>query len=134
MIEARLLNDTDYDNILKSWWESWSWEAPSKDMLPENGSGGIMIHKSGVNICAGFLYFTNAKSAWLEFIISNKEYKDNDRSEAIETLINCLSSIAKEKGFKYIYTSLKNPSLIKKYGKCGFIKGDSNCQEMIKIL
>jgi hypothetical protein len=104
-------------------------------MLPEEGKGGVMISKDGVEICAGFVYFTNSKTAWIEFIVSNFHYRENDRHEALEFLINVLIEMIKENGnFKYIYTSLKSKSLIDRYSNCGFQKGDSNCQEMVKIL
>jgi hypothetical protein len=133
-MEVRMLNTDDYDQSLKPWWESWGWSAPSKDFLPEDGIGGLMVSYEGVDICAGFIYFTNSKAAWIEFVISNKEYKGDNRKEALQLLINCLSSVAEDKKFKYIYTSLKSNSLIKIYSDCGFTKGDSNCQEMIKVL
>jgi hypothetical protein len=132
-MDVRFLTDTDYDDTLVKWWQDWRWTAPPKDMLPEDGKCGMMVSKDGENICAGFLYFTNSKTAWLEYIVSNFEYKNKDRHEAIELLINMLSELAKDKGIKYIYTSLKSKSLIKKYENCGFITGDNNCQEMIKI-
>jgi hypothetical protein len=34
----------------------------------------------------------------------------------------------------YIYTSLKSTPLIKRYENCGFIGGDANCKELVKIL
>ena len=83
----RLLNESDYDNTLVKWWQDWRWQAPPKEMLPNNGLGGFMISKEDVNICAGFAYFTNSGIAFCEFIVSNFEYKDKDRHEAIELLI-----------------------------------------------
>lgn len=133
-MKVRPLNNEDYDNILCKWWKDWRWDAPPKDMLPENGTGGVMISIDGVDVCAGFLYLTNSNTAWVEFIISNFEYKKKDRHEAIIFLINVLTELAKSKGNKYIYTSLKNASLISKYEECGFNKGSENCQEMIKVL
>ena len=132
-MEARFLNESDYDNVLHKWWTEWNWTPPTKDMLPENGKCGIMVTSNGENVCAGFVYFTNSKMAWIEFIVSNKNYKESDRGQCIEFLINVLSELAKDKGFNYIYTSIKNQHLIKKYENCGFKKGDNNCQELIKV-
>jgi hypothetical protein len=133
-MEVRFLNDDDY-KTLSSWWKDWRWMPPPIDMLPQNGKGGIMVYKDGIEICAGFVYFTNSKAAWIEFIVSNFHYRGDDRHEALEFLINSLIEIIKQTGdFKYIYTSLKSKSLIDRYSNCGFQKGDSNCQEMIRIL
>lgn len=131
-MEVRYLDDRDYD-VLASWWKDWRWTPPPKDMLPQNGRGGLMITKDGVDICAGFIYFTNSATAWVEFIVSNFQYKQKDRKDAIILLINALSEVAKENGCKYVYTSLKNQSLINYYAECGFQKGSDNCTEMIKI-
>ena len=131
-MELRWLNDTDYDEILVDWWKDWKWEAPPKDMLPQDGKGGLIVYDGDTPVVAGFLYMTNSKTAWIEFIVSNFKYRGK-RKEAIILLINQLSEIAKMNNIKYIYTSLKSKSLIDKYEECGFIKGDSNCQEMIKI-
>ena len=131
-MEVRFLNDGDYDT-LSSWWKDWRWTPPPADMLPDDGKGGVMVSKDGVDICAGFIYFTNSKTAWIEFIVSDFHYRENDRREALEFLVNVLIELAKENS-KYIYASLKSKSLIDIYGNCGFQKGDRNCQEMVKIL
>jgi hypothetical protein len=128
---VRYIIKDDYENTLKKWWSDWNWDAPPFDMLP---STGIVVSFNGVDICAGFMYKTDSKIAWLEYVVSNREYKESNRAEAIEFLLQVLCSIADTSGFKYIYASLKSQPLIAKYQKTGFIKGDSNCQEMIKIL
>jgi hypothetical protein len=134
-MQVRYLIEDDYDNILKGWWEQWRWTPPSRDMLPQNGSGGIMVSNNGEDICAGFVYFTNSKTAWMEYIVSNPNYKDRiNRKEALNTLIGVLSIYIEQQGYKYIYTSLKNKHLVDRYADCGFLAGDKNCQEMIKIL
>ena len=134
-MEVRYLKESDYDDILVGWWSQWRWSAPAKDMLPQNGAGGIMVSKDGEDICAGFVYFTNSKTAWIEYIISNPSYKNReDRKSALNMLINVLSIYVEQEGYKYIYTSLKNKHLIDRYADCGFLSGDKNCQEMIKIL
>lgn len=129
-MDVRLIEKKDYDNILTKWWKDWRWTPPPFDSLSDCG---VIASKDGVDICAGFIYFTNSKMAWIEYIVSNFEYKEKDRKEIIEYTISILSSIANDKGFKYIYTSLNNNSLIDRYSNCGFQKGSSDCQEMIKI-
>lgn len=130
----RLLNDSDYDNTLKGWWDDWSWTAPPKESLPNNGLGGFMISKGDVDICAGFAYFTNSNLAWCEFIVSNKQYKEEDRGEALEMLINTIVEACKNAGYKTIFTSVSNENLINKYQNCGFIKTQEGATEMIKFL
>ena len=59
---------------------------------------------------------------------------NENRKEAIHLLIMNLEELAKINGKKYIYSSLKNESLINAYMDCGFVKGSSNTQEMMKRL
>ena len=74
------------------------------------------------------------KLAWSEFIISNKNYKEKDRSQAIEYLINTICLSAKDAGYLSVWTCVVNEHLITKYENCGFNKMTSNCTEMIKFL
>lgn len=129
----RFLNENDYD-VLCGWWKSWRWQSPPRDFLPENGTGGLMVEKDGVSIVAGFLYFTNSAVAWSEFIISNFDYKDKDRKEAIKILIIELTELAKSKGSKYIYTVVKNQNLKKAYQEIGFKNGSVKVDEMVMEL
>lgn len=133
-MDIRWLKEGDYDGTLVKWWKDWEWTAPPKSSLPDDGLGGLMVYKDDVDICAGFLYQTNSKTAWLEFIVSNKEYRGKDRKEALELLINVLSIKAKELGYTTIYTSLTHNGLIKRYENCGFLMGSQKCTEMIKTL
>jgi hypothetical protein len=130
---VRFLKEEDYD-VLCGWWRSWRWTAPPRDFLPENGTGGIMVHKDGINIVAGFIYFTNSKICWSEFIVSNFDYKDKDRKEAIKILIHEVNEMAKSKGFKYIYTVVKNKNLEEIYKEMGFSNGSVKVNEMVLIL
>lgn len=130
----RLLREEDYDNTLVGWWKDWKWDAPPKEFLPNDGKGGFMVSKNDIDICAGFAYFTNSKLAWCEFVISNKEYKEKDRSEAIEALIKAICDACKEAGYLSIWTCVINEGLISKYENCGFIKTQSSATEMIKFL
>lgn len=127
---VRAVTESDYDNVLKPWWDSWGWQAPPKDFLPETG---IIVSKSGIDICAGFMYLTNSKVALTEFVVSNKDYKDDDRSDAIELLIDCIIELADKNGCKYAHVILKNKSLLGKYKAAGYIESDKNVIELIKV-
>ena len=103
-------------------------------MLPNNGTCGIMLSKEGITICAGFVYYTNSKMCWIEFVVSNPDYRESDRKEALVSLINELGEIAKSQGYKVAYTNLKNASLINHFSDCQYIKGSTDTTEMIKVL
>jgi hypothetical protein len=131
----RPLGETDYEDILVGWWKDWKWTPPLKDFLPSDGKGGVMVLDNDIPVCAGFVYMTNSKVAWVDWIISNKEYKKKpQRKEALDLLITTLTNICKDTGNKYCYALIKNKSLIKTYETLGYTSADSYTQEMIKAL
>lgn len=132
---VRELNETDYDNILVDWWRQWGWEPPQKDFLPNDGKGGIIVYDNDTPICAGYMYITNSKVAWVDWIISSKQYtKKPQRKDAIKLLVSSLTGICKSTGSKYVYALIKNRNLIETYQELGYIKGDTYTGEMIKVL
>jgi hypothetical protein len=135
IFDIRPLSETDYDTYLTKWWNDWGWEPPTKDFLPQDGTGGMMVLDEGTPICAGFVYFTNSKAAWVDWIISNKEYrKKPERTNAIGLLIETLTNICRNKGAKYCYALIKHKGLIETYKELGYTQGGSYTSEMIKKL
>lgn len=134
-MQIRQLRYQDY-LILHAWWEQWKWTPPHRDFLPENGTGGFMIHESkgGNPVAAGFMYLTNSKVAWIEFIVSNPQYKGKDRAELIQQLITYLIEQCRELGYEYAYTSTKNAALINKFESAGFAKGTVGSTELVMKL
>ena len=131
----RPLGETDYEDILVGWWKDWKWTPPPKDFLPSDGKGGVMVLDNDIPVCAGFVYMTNSKVAWVDWIISNKEYKKKpQRQQALSLLIKTLTDTCKNSGNKFCYALLKNKSLTKTYEDLGYIAADSYSQEMIKKL
>ncbi len=134
MFNVRQLNDADYDTLV-GWWKDWGWEPPTREFLPDDGTGGIMVLDGETPVCAGFVYATNSAVAWVDWIISNKEYrKKPERSSALKVLIESLTNISKASGSKYAYALIKHPRLMVLYEEAGYIKGDSYTSEMIKAL
>lgn len=135
LISVRPLIESDYDEILVRWWRDWGWEPPVRDFLPDNGIGGLIVYHLDRPVCAGFMYMTNSKVSWVDWIISDKRFTDREvRKEAIKTLIEYLTDISKNVGNKYAYALIKHENLIKTYEGLGYIKGDSYTGEMIKVL
>lgn len=134
-LSIRKLNSSDYENILVGWWNDWGWTPPEKDFLPNSGEGGLIVYDGDTPICAGFMYITNSKVSWVDWIISNKNYNIKPlRKEAIKLLVSSLTIVCKDTGSKYSYALIKHESLIKVYEELGYVKADSYTIEMIKIL
>ena len=131
----RKLNSTDYDEILVKWWNDWGWETPPpKDFLPEDGQGGIILFDGDTPVCAGFMYITNSKISWVDWIVSNKEYrKKPNRKKAIGLLIEELTLMCKDSGSKFVYSLMKSNNLVNHFLNNGYIKGSSYTEEIIKV-
>lgn len=132
---VRQTTSEDYNKLVK-WWEHYGFPVPPLEFLPDNGNCGIMIvGEDGTDYCAGFIYETNSKVCWMELIVANPDLKDKEtRKEALISLIENLSYLAYEWGYKWIFTSVEHPSLIERYKECGFKVGTTNTKEMIKQL
>lgn len=134
-LNVKPLKTTDYDDILCQWWKDWRWNPPSKDFLPENGTGGYIVYDEDTPVCAGFMYTTNSKVIWCDWIISNIEYKDRTkRKKAIELLISHITNIAEKNGGKFVYALIKNKPLISVYKKLGYQEASTYTSEMIKSI
>ena len=131
----RQLSPDDYDTYLHKWWTDWGWQPPAKEFLPENGAGGLIVEENKTPVCAGFIYVTNSQVAWVDWIISNKEYNNKEnRKKAIDLLIESLTNVCKMNGNKYVYALIKHKTLMEVYKKHGYIVGDQYNQEKIKGL
>lgn len=132
---VRPLDENDYDSILVEWWKMWGWKPVERDFLPDDGKGGVIVYDEDVPVCAGFLYTTNSKVAWIDWIVSNKNYrKKPHRKEAISFLVETLTNISRNTGHKYGYALIKHQSLINTYKELGYVKGDEYIGELIKVL
>jgi len=134
-MDIRKLNSKDYESTLIDWWKDWRWTPPPKDFLPENGKGGFIVFDDKVPVCAGYIYITNSKVGWCDWVISNFNYKDKaKRKEALNLLINVLTETLKLSGCKYSYALLKSNSLTKHYEENGYVESGTYNKEMIKKL
>lgn len=134
MLNIRKLTEKDWDTLV-SWWDAWpEWQTPSKDFLPDNGKGGLIIEKDGTPIVAGFIYLTNSKAVLLEWIISNPNYKENDRDLAIELLITGAENLVKTLDYKFMFSITQHKKLMKTHEKLGWIVDKKPSHELTKIL
>ena len=131
-MKLRKLTDQDWDTLCK-WWDSWpKWVNPPKSFLPDNGKGGYMVEKNNRAICAGFLYLTNSDAVLLEWIISDPEYRESDRKEALEYLITSCETICKKAGKSHMFSIGRSKHLIETHKKLGWTVDPSPSHELIK--
>ena len=133
-LNIRRLQEKDWETLC-SWWDAWpEWVNPPKDFLPDNGTGGLMVYKRNTLIVAGFIYYTNSKGALLEYVVSNPNYREADRKQAIELLINSVEEVCKANGVKYIFSIGRTKPLIETHRKLGWGIDDKPSNEIIKVI
>jgi len=130
-LNIRRLNDEDYSTLVK-WWDAWpEWQAPPKTFLPDTG---FIVEKNNIGIVAGYVYMTNSKAALLEWIISNPEYRESDRKDAITLLIQAVERVLSDQGIKHVFTIGRHKSLINLHKKLGWMVDEKPSYEIIKNL
>ena len=132
-MNTRTLTESDWET-LSDWWKAWKWPVMAKDMLPDNGTGGIMVENEGENIVAGFLYWSNSKLVWLDWIISNPKTNRDIRQEAIKKLILTAESMTKEAGSKFMMSISRSNSFLKIHKELGWTIDPDPSHEMIKAI
>jgi hypothetical protein len=130
-LSLRALKESDYEDM-SLWWKWWRWPELSKDVLPMNGTGGLMVYKDDILIAAGFLYLTNSKVAWLDWIISNPEYRESDRKDALEVLIMGLEDVARSQGCNTIISITRSKSLMNIHEKLNYTVDKNPSYEISK--
>ncbi len=130
-LNIRRLTENDWDTLCH-WWDAWpEWVNPPKDFLPNNGTGGLIVEKD-VPIAAGFIYYTNSKGALFEWVISNPDYREADRKDAIELLINAAEKVCKANGVEYMFSIGRNKSLINIHEGLGWNIDTKPSYELVK--
>ena len=133
-LNIRKLEEGDWDTLV-SWCDRLrGWENPPRDFLPDNGTGGFIVEKGDTPILAGIIYFTISKAVLVEWLVSNPDYKGEDRREAIEFLILTCEEYIKLDGKKYIFSIGRNESLINIHKRLGYNVDPKISQEIIKKL
>lgn len=130
-LQIRTLKESDWETM-QFWWKAWGWPEVTKELMPLEGLGGLMVEKDGVAIASGFLYLTNSKVAWTEWIVSDPEYRQEDRAKALTMLVSGLEEIAISAGYKIILSVGRNKGLLNIHKELGYTVDDSPSYEISK--
>lgn len=121
--------DKDYPK-LKSWWEKRSFPPANIQFIPPTG---IMVSSDEEDICAGFLFKSDANAAIIGNIVSNPEIDRELRSEALDTLISTLTGLAKHEGYRMVCCSTNLPHVMKRFETLGFSKTDTGVSNFGRV-
>lgn len=120
----------DYEMVC-GWWDMWDWPNIPLESLPQTG---FIVENEGVETYAAFLYRTDSDICWLEWFVGNKKASKKQREGCLEFLLEKSADFAREAGFKKIFCSVMNSSLMAKMEKVGFVKTETNMTNYIGVL
>ena len=116
---SRPIEVEDYA-ILMKWWKSYDGiEIPDSSILPNNGLGGFLIEKEGKMIAAAYLYLTNSAVGYIDFLISDPNYKNKDKYNMIMKLQDACTEELLREGCRIVWAMTSYDHLAEMAGKMG---------------
>ncbi len=135
MLNVRQIEEKDLP-VIYGWAEDredWSRAFPPTKYLPESGLGGVIVSHEDIPFVVGYLYFNPAIS-FIEWIMSDKSYKGEDRADGVKLCIKALEKAAYDLGANSVFTITKNKRLMEKFEDCGYHIDETPSNECIKFL
>ena len=112
-ITTRPIEEEDYI-FINQWWKDSKYNPPPRELLAENGLHGIMICKADKPIACTYLYLTNSKMGYCDYLISNPNYKSRDRFDIITRLMISAIETAYKLGVLDFWFITNNKNMIKR--------------------
>ena len=123
-IDIRLIKLDDYPELEK-WWklhEKYGVIIPRKELLPNKGLGGFVVEKNGRLIASAFLYLTNSALGYVDYLIADPTYREDDRHEILLDLAARVTSVAIENGCDTVWAMTVNEKMVDMAEKAGTFK------------
>ena len=112
-ITIRPIEEEDYV-LINSWWKAIDKSPPPRNLLPENGLHGLMACKDDRPIVCTYLYLTNSKFGYCDYMISDTNYKGRDRFDIILKLMNMCIGTGFKLGCEDFWFITKSKGMLKR--------------------
>ncbi len=140
-LQVRKIKESDWD-IFPRWWDEYGADPFPRDFLPgafqigneeekREGLGGFVVCKGEDPIAAMWLWMTNSKTAIPAVVLADKYYRDTDRSDALQLLVDFTTEFAEDMGYKYAFAWAKEGKVLKYYEQAGYYKDETPSHELI---
>ena len=99
-IDIRPIKETDYPELIKWWklYENYGVVIPRRSLLPDKGLGGYVVEKEGRLVASCFLYLTNSALGYVDYLIADPTYREEDRLELLLDLATRVTAVAIDNG------------------------------------
>ena len=112
--DIRPIKMDDYPELTK-WWELYKKDGvtvPKKSLLPNKGLGGFVVEKEGRLIASAFLYLTNSALGYVDYLIADPTYRENDRQDMLLDLAAYVTMVAVKTGCETVWAMTSNKKLV----------------------
>ena len=123
-IIVRAIKLDDYPELEK-WWKTYDHHNiyKNKSLLPDNGLGGYVVVKEGRLIASCFLYLTNSAVGYVDYLVADPTYREEDRWDLLLDLAARVTAIAIDKGCESIWAMSRSKGIIEQAEKPGGLFG-----------
>jgi len=127
-IQVRSLEDKDFEHLDK-WWYEWNGSIVDHDILPKTG---FIAECGGKPVSAIFMFKTNSNSAAIQWVVSDKNYREDNRNLILKELIKACEEEWKKDGGKFLFFWGNIKSFNNNLKEIGFLTGDTGYEQLIK--
>jgi len=123
-INFRSFEEGDYEACC-NWWKWWWGEGgrdPVKRCFLPKDKRCFVIEKNGVPVACYFLFIMEPQIvAWTTYLVSNPEYKEKDRRDLINLLIQNVEKEAERYGIMQLFTVCGDRHMSKIHENLGWL-------------
>jgi len=112
-ITIRPIKEEDY-KLIDNWWKMIDKSPPPRNLLPEDGLHGLMACKDNRPIVCTYLYLTNSKFGYCDYMISDTSYKGRDRFNIVLKLMDMSIGTAWKLGCEDFWFITKSKGMLKR--------------------
>lgn len=128
MISFEIFDPSKHYSEIYQWWVEQNWSPIPITHLPTTG---IVVYSDDKMACAAWIYKTDSAFCIFDWFVANPKIRKKERSDCLNYLIDTGKTIANKMGFRSIYITTKNESLISRLEKNKFNKISQGMSSLI---
>ena len=127
-LQVRSLEEEDFEHLDK-WWYEWNGSVVDHDILPKTG---FIAEHNSKPVSAIFMFKTNSNSAAIQWVVSDKNYREDNRNLILKELIKACEDEWRKEGGKFLFFWGNIQSFNNNLKEIGFATGDTGYEQLIK--
>lgn len=128
-MKVRIEQTKEFYATAVSWWNMHDFPPPHIVFLPQKV---FVVSENNNDLYAMFVYETDSGLLFIAFPIRNKKFPQNET--AFSYLLSEIEKWALKRGYSYLYTTSPISYLDKLFLSKGFVYGDKNVNQYIKVI